>query len=220
MFKDFLSPPAKSLPGSPLNVIILAGGKSRRMGQDKALIQWQGATFLERCARVAFAVGDRCTVVTPWAERYQAALPVDLVAHIYWCPDPVPGSGPPLAIAQLLTLAPAVDHPWTLVLACDLPKLDPQLLLTWGSHLDDLAPEVLAYVPRWGDRWEPLCGFYRPQAGESLGRFLEAGGRSLQRWLETSYLSRPCIAQPITLTLEEHSTLHNCNVPSDLDIQH
>ena len=199
-----------------LNVVILAGGKSRRMGRDKGLIQWRGMTFLERCARVGLAVGNRCTIVTPWAGRYQPTLPADLLAHLHWCLDPIPGAGPPQAIAQLLTLPPAVNHPWTLVLASDLPKLNPTLLLTWRSHLDKIAPDVFAYVPRWGDRWEPLCSFYRPQAGDSLQGFLKGGGRSLQHWLKIQQAH--CAAKAIPLTSAEHSTLYNCNTPADLNL--
>ncbi|MEM9771639.1 MAG: molybdenum cofactor guanylyltransferase [Cyanobacteria bacterium P01_D01_bin.73] len=205
-----------------LNVLILAGGKSRRMGRDKALIQWQGITFLERCAQVALKIsdltagdlkaGDRCDIVTPWPERYQPTLPPELLKRLHWCCDPQPGAGPPQAIAKLLTSAPATGFSWTLVLACDMPKLDPDLLRTWRSHLGGLSPDTIAYVPRWGDRWEPLCGFYRPQAGPLLQKFLDSGGRSLQSWLNTTPL-----IQPIPLSPEERTTLHNCNHPADLD---
>ena len=200
-------------PNLSLNVLILAGGQSRRMGRDKALIRWQGSTFLERCARVALTVGDRCDIVTPWPQRYQSALPPDLLDKVHWCPDPIPGAGPPQAIAALLTLPPAIDFHWTLILACDMPNLDPQRLSTWRSHLATLSPETLVYIPRRDNYWEPLCGFYRTLAGTLLQSHLDGGGRSLQSWLST--LRSPTL-QAISLTATDHLLLHNCNHVTDL----
>lgn len=202
-------------PPPSLNVLILAGGQSRRMGRDKALIVWQGMTFLERCVRVALVVGDRCDIVTPWPERYQTALPPALRDQIDWCPDPVPHAGPPRAIATLLTQPPSVNFDWTLVLACDMPNLDPQRLLAWRSHLSQRSPITLGYIPRWaeGKYWEPLCGFYRSQAGLALQHFLDGGGRSLQAWL-TGTLT----IEPLPITETDIPLLHNCNHPKDLQL--
>jgi molybdopterin-guanine dinucleotide biosynthesis protein A len=54
-----------------LTAIVLAGGKSSRMGQDKALIPIQGVPLLQRVCRIAETCADRVYVVTPWPERYQ-----------------------------------------------------------------------------------------------------------------------------------------------------
>ena len=197
-------------PAPSVNVLILAGGQSRRMGQDKALIQWRGISLLERCIRVALAVGDRCDIVTPWPDRYRSTLPAELTDKFHWCPDPVPGSGPPRAIAQLLTLPPSSHFQWTLVLACDMPNLRGPTLLTWRSHLSTLPSTTLGYVPHPSNQWEPLCGFYRPIAGLSLQTYLDQGGRSLQSWLSTANIT------PIPTTPEDLPLFHNCNTPADV----
>ena len=197
-------------PPPSVNVLILAGGQSRRMGQDKALILWQGISLLERCSRVALAVGDRCDIVTPWPDRYQVALPADLTDHLHWCPDPAPGAGPPRAIAHLLTIPPSVHFQWTLILACDMPNLSIPTLLTWRSHLNTLSPETLGYIPHPSNQWEPLCGFYRPSAGPSLQTHLDQGGRSLQHWLSTAPIA------PIPTTPADLPLFHNCNTPQDI----
>nr|WP_317108836.1 NTP transferase domain-containing protein [Chroococcidiopsis sp. SAG 2025] len=63
------------LPTS-LSSIVLAGGKSSRMGRDKALLPVDGVPLLQKVCEVAIALCDRVYVVTPWQERYQHLLPV------------------------------------------------------------------------------------------------------------------------------------------------
>jgi len=58
-----------------LTAIILAGGKSSRMGEDKALISIQGLPLLQRIYKIAQSCAATVYVVTPWEERYQNILP-------------------------------------------------------------------------------------------------------------------------------------------------
>ena len=55
--------------------LILAGGQSRRMGFDKALMAWNGEPLIQRTCRVALGCAARVYVVTPWADRYRPVLP-------------------------------------------------------------------------------------------------------------------------------------------------
>ncbi|MGB3494003.1 MAG: NTP transferase domain-containing protein [Elainellaceae cyanobacterium] len=59
------------------STLILAGGRSSRMGQDKSLIEIDGTPMLRRVYDVAAACTRDVWVVTPWAERYRAILPSD-----------------------------------------------------------------------------------------------------------------------------------------------
>ncbi|OWY68258.1 molybdenum cofactor guanylyltransferase [cyanobacterium TDX16] len=59
-----------------LSSIVLAGGKSSRMGRDKALLPVDGVPLLQKVCEVAVALCDRVYVVTPWQERYQHLLPI------------------------------------------------------------------------------------------------------------------------------------------------
>lgn len=94
--------------------IVLAGGASRRMGVDKALLRWRGATFVERAVatlrpwvgKVVVVQGDRTLPPLHGATRYR---------------EPDPGGGPLPALAAAFQEFPA---PQWLVVPCDLPLLE------------------------------------------------------------------------------------------------
>lgn len=207
-------------------VLILAGGKSSRMGQDKALLAWEGVPLLQRVIRVAHQCGDPVYCLTPWVDRYQQALQNYQVSRLsqfpkpspddprssqtrslptHWLRETNPHHGPLVALQQGLAV---ISQPWVLVLACDLPLLDGEILRGWRSQLATLPATTLALVP-YHEYWHPLCGFYRPQALPELEKFLTQGGKSFQHWL--SQLP----AQKIPLTTAELRMLWNCNSPQD-----
>ncbi len=184
-----------------LAALVLAGGRSSRMGQDKCLLRWRGQTLLHGVVNVAIAVADSVYVLTPWPERYQHLIP----GSVQWLREPSTGLGPLAALANGLA---EIEADWVLLLACDLPWLRVEVLRGWRSHLPQIDPQMLAYVPQ-GHHWEPLCGFYRPQALAALLDYMHKGGSSFQGWLN----SHP--AQPIRLSPLEAQMLHNCNTPAE-----
>ncbi|GAB4353800.1 MAG: molybdenum cofactor guanylyltransferase [Cyanophyceae cyanobacterium] len=199
--------------GVRLGAVVLAGGRSRRMGTDKALVRWRGRSLLEQVCVAAAIAADSVAVLTPWPERYGA----DVAGPVVWLPEPVGIDGVPPGPLAALALAlesweaaelEPVD--WVLLLGCDLPLLSGARLREWRSRLDRLDASILAWVPRTGDRWEPLCGFYRPLLLPSLRAALAAGARSFQPWLSA------LPAEPLPLTAGDRAMLHNCNRPEDL----
>ena len=71
------SPSSSQQNSLDLAAILLAGGQSKRMGRDKALIQTNGMPMLQQICEVAQDCCPRVYVVTPWPERYRALLPTD-----------------------------------------------------------------------------------------------------------------------------------------------
>jgi molybdenum cofactor guanylyltransferase len=192
------------MPHSSLAALILAGGQSSRMGRDKAQIHWAGLPLLQR---VYQAAGDCCSqiyLLTPWPERYRSLLDQSCI----FLTESQPGEGPLVALSQGL---PQIPQPWILLLACDMPCLQPQLLQQWAGQLDQLPDSLLALVPQHLGRWQPLCGFYRRQAQPSLQLFIKQGERSLQAWLNQAPV------QGLPITDAEAKTLWNCNTPEDLE---
>ncbi|NEO87836.1 MAG: molybdenum cofactor guanylyltransferase [Spirulina sp. SIO3F2] len=190
--------------------LILAGGKSTRMGQDKASLMLQGQPLLLRVAQVATQVSDRCHIITPWPERYQTMVQAQLPA-VQWIREHGLGHGPLVGFAQgLVAIAATESTPnWILLLACDLPNLDPQVLGQWCGQLPAVKSNILAMVPKVGDRWEPLCAFYRP----AILPFLE--GAIAQNQTAFQALLNHLPVQPIPLTAEQTTMLYNCNTPTD-----
>lgn len=186
-----------------LNILILAGGKSSRMGQDKALVPWDDVPLLQRVYRSATECNAPVWVMTPWPDRYRDILP----PNCQWLSEPQPGGGPLVALSAGLS---QLSGEWILLLGCDLPMLRADILRGWIDRLDTLPASVRAMVPQQSEGWEPLCGFYRREVHSELEQFLVAGGRSFQNWL-------PQISvHPLSVGDAEAQMLKNCNAPDDL----
>lgn len=204
-----------------LAAIILAGGRSTRMGQDKALLTvgreaMGDETLLQRTCRIALDCTPQVRVITPWPERYRAMLPeaVGIMVETPLLGHPETFHGPLVAIAQALkhfqpdSGVKTMTPDWIMVLACDLPKLSTPLLQGWIAQLPDINTGTLVCLPQRQGRWEPLCGFYRLDCGPSLWQYSQSGGRALQPWLRQ---------QPVAqLPLPDPALLMNLNTPQDL----
>lgn len=197
----------------PLTAIVLAGGRSSRMGQDKALIMVEGVSLLQKTCHLALQCASEVYVVTSWPERYQSLLPntCELIQEV-----PLPGEdthGPLVGFAQGLA---QVQTDWVMLLACDLPRLRIEVLQSWIKELAKateraIAPnglEPIALLPRQAKGWEPLCGFYRRSCLSALTDFIDQGGRSFQAWLNQSVVKE--------LPVTDAQMLFNCNTPDDL----
>ena len=185
-------------------VIVLAGGQSSRMGRDKALLEIEGKCLLERSCEVAANLTSEVYVLTAWPDRYRSTLSKKCQFLVEYNP----GSGPLIALTQGLT---QITTEWILLLACDLPLLDVQIIQHWASHLTAVPPSTLAVVPYQNSRWEPLCGFYRQQSLSSLQSFIEKGGRSFQVWLNQ------IAVVPLSVAEREAVMLSNCNTLEEFE---
>jgi molybdenum cofactor guanylyltransferase len=183
-----------------ISVIVLAGGKSSRMGRDKALLEIDGKCLLERSCEVAANLTSEVYVLTAWPDRYRSTLSKKCQFLVEYNP----GSGPLIALTQGLT---QITTEWILLLACDLPLLDAQMIQHWASHLAAVPPSTLAVVPYQNSRWEPLCGFYRQQSLSSLQSFIEDGGRSFQVWLNQIAVVSLYVGERESLMLSNCNTL-------------
>lgn len=146
----------------PISVVVLAGGASRRMGTNKALLRVdQGETLIARVVSNMAALSDDLIVVSNTPELY-ADLPARQVGDIY------AGRGP---LAGLHAGLSAARRAWSFVVACDMPLVDRRLvrymvLLTAGHQ---------AVVPRADDQPEPLHALYNKAALPAIEQRLEAG---------------------------------------------
>ncbi len=128
---------------------VLTGGRSTRMGTDKALLPWRGRTLIEHVAGVVRASAGSVTLIGP-PERYSPlGLPVTA--------DAVPGRGPLGGILTALDVTPAE---WNLVVACDMPGLTASFLESLLVAAEECGAGCLVPVSPSG-RSHPLCAVYR-----------------------------------------------------------
>ena len=199
------------IPYSPLPmtndkiaVLVLAGGKSSRMGRDKALLEIEGKSLLQRACEVAVSLTSEVYVLTSWPDRYRSTLTKECQFLVEYNP----GSGPLVALTQGLT---EIAAEWILLLACDLPLLEAQIIQNWANQLTTVPISTLAIVPYQNSRWEPLCGFYHRQSLSSLQTFIESGGSSFQVWLSQ------IAAIPLPVGEREAVMLSNCNTLEEFE---
>ncbi len=131
-----------------LSAIILAGGKSSRMGKDKALLEVQGIPLLQRTATLMQGYAHPVYIITPWMERYQSIIGANCHLLREHCPSG-DTQGPLVAFAQALV---HVRTEWVFLLACDLPNLTTQAVEGWGQQLDRVEEEAIACLPRHEER--------------------------------------------------------------------
>jgi molybdenum cofactor guanylyltransferase len=160
----------------PTSAIVLAGGMSRRLGQDKRRLRLWGAagpTLLEYVTRI---VAQLCTdvVVVLNDPAEWAALPALLVPDVYADGGSLGG-----IYAGLL----AAQHDYALAVACDMPFLDTGLLgamLLRPRNYDVLVPRSLQPgVARNALDVEPLHAIYAKACREPMRATLESGRRQI-----------------------------------------
>jgi len=149
---------------------VLAGGKSVRMGQDKAFVTWEGSTLLNRALEATQAVASVACIV---GAREKFAPYGSVVEDVFRDRGPLGGIHAALS---------ATDQELNLILAVDLPLVTPALL----SFLIECAQDErnVATVPRLDAGWEPLCAVYRREFAEVAEGALKRGQNAIHRLLE------------------------------------
>lgn len=210
----------------PLSVVV-AGGRSRRMGSDKAFLEVGGRELLERALEAATGATRDVLLVVRSPSRFVAA--VDRYAaggetRLAWpervavVPDPRPGCGPLAGLEAAADRAPGRPV-W--LLACDMPFVTADvgrellgelagLRATEGTHA-----RPAAVVPRAGGRAHPLCAAYAGGAAPLARSLLEEGHRDVQGLLRR--LAVRWMEEEARENRDRAHVLHNVNRPADLE---
>jgi molybdopterin-guanine dinucleotide biosynthesis protein A len=168
-----------------VSAFVVAGGKSSRMGQDKALLKLNGRTLLDRALELAREVSPDVRIVGS-AQKFAAFAPV--------IEDVFTDQGPLAAIHAALESS---GTDLNLVLAVDLPFLDPnflQYLIAQGQ-----ATNALVTVPRAAGGWQTLCAVYRRGFADYAERSLREGKNKID----------PLFARVETRVIEENELLQH-----------
>jgi len=130
------------------DAVIFAGGRSSRMGRDKALLAFGGYdTLAEYQYRRLLPLFERV-----WISAKEDKFPFDAPL----IPDQYPESSPLVALAATLEQA---AHPWVFILSVDMPRVDEPLIARLHTARD-AHPDARVVIAASRSGSEPLCGLY------------------------------------------------------------
>ncbi len=182
--------------------LVLAGGGSRRMGQDKALLRHEGRTFLEHVIATLQTLTPSIILVTDRADKYafsEARIVVDRFADA----GPVGG-----IVSGLLAAGPGAHY----VVPCDMPTLSASVLRLLREQI---GPDDDAAIPIINDEPEPLYAVYRDAAAPKLLAYLESGRRSARGALGVLHVRR--VDESVVRRADDGLTsFANINTPEEL----
>lgn len=156
-----------------IEAALLTGGKSSRMGLDKASLIVDGEALGERTARLLSLVSEQVTVI---GRHRIPGYPFIEDSAAY--PGPLPALGSFSPEARLVFLS-----------ACDLPLFDASLVTFLADRLES-HPSVMAVVPCVGRRLQPLAAIYRAEAFGMISTVRAEGRDSMMAWLEALWVER------------------------------
>ncbi|WDF51404.1 molybdenum cofactor guanylyltransferase [Paenibacillus sp. KACC 21273] len=152
--------------------IILAGGQSSRMGQNKALLTIADHTIIERVAKALQPVVSSLWVAGNHTADYS-------FLNIRSVPDHFPGQGP---LAGLHAALSQIRSEWYVVSACDIPFASTALMQHLIEHTD--IKGIQAIIPMQAGRIHPLYAVYHHSVLPSLQLALEHNQLRVRDWLD------------------------------------
>lgn len=176
-----------------MGCVILAGGKSSRMGSDKALLEYQGETFLSHLQQVMNDFDEKLLSRNLNSNESSWVQISDIHQEI----GPMGGLHSALYCCQ---------NDMIFVSACDTPYLTQKLIHKIIHEYDD---EDVLLVQTSDERLHPLCGIYHKRIFSSLEKAIHQKNYRLMRWIETLNY------KVIQLDEEESKQLMNFNTPQD-----
>jgi molybdopterin-guanine dinucleotide biosynthesis protein A len=161
-----------------LSVAVQAGGESRRMGKDKALLSFLGEPLISRVLKRIAPLADEVIVTTNKPEDY-AFLGYPLFSDI------LPGTG---ALGGLLTALKFAQCDLVAVVACDMPFVNPDILALARDSITSTGVDLS--IPHTEDGFEPFHAVYRRETClPAVQQALDAGERKLISWFPSVRIS-------------------------------
>jgi molybdopterin-guanine dinucleotide biosynthesis protein A len=182
---------------------VLAGGRSSRMGQEKALLELCGTPLVVRAVRLVMSVCPFVAIIGP-PEHY-AHLGFPVIA------DEQPSLGP---LGGILTALGRSTADWNLVVACDLPYLSAEWLRFLVGRARASRARVVLPVSAAGP--EPLCAVYHRDCATEIRAQVERGVLKVTRALENAGVEQ--ILPSEILPFDARGLLfQNLNSPEDYE---
>jgi len=185
--------------------IILAGGKSSRLGRSKALQAIGGKSLIQWVVDRLALISTEIIIATAHGEAisFSSAVKIKTVADIY------PGKGPLVGIYSGLI---ASSSSWAIVVGCDTPFLSDGLL----EYMTQICSTFDVVVPRIKNKLEPLCAVYSKNCSGLIQGLLEQNELRIDKlfsMVKVKYVEE----DEINRFDPEHLSFFNINNQDDLD---
>ncbi|SRR6266700_2289282 len=187
----------------PITAFVLAGGKSTRMGTDKALLQLGGRPLIAHAIDLARSAAEEVKIIGD-ADKFSQFG--DVIQDVY------PDRGPLGGIHAALT---STRTDWNLILGVDLPFLREPFLRYLAAAAQD--SDAVVTVASAGGRLQPLCAMYRKQFGVLAEPALVSGRNKVDAlFSETSV--RLITEEELATNNFSSSIFRNLNAPEDWEL--
>lgn len=185
-----------------LTLAVQAGGKSTRMGTDKSFVPFDGRPMIEVVIDRVAGLGAELILITNKPDAY-AHLGLPMFGDMFLDAGPLGG---------IYTAVHHAAHPHTLVVACDMPRLNRELL----QYMIDLRETADIVVPRWDKFPEPLHAIYSKACLEPMREKL-----ATQQYKITGFYGRVNVRfverDEIARFDSDGRSFVNVNTPDELD---
>ena len=186
----------------PMTAIILAGGKSSRMGRDKALLKFGGETVLEDLVQLTTSLFSETFIIAGPSKNYQQLnLRGAVIFNDFW-----ENKGPLVGLYTGLSYS---MHQVSCVLTCDMPFVDASLIrelaALWQEGYDAVCPEDFE------GRLQPFPGIYCRSSRHFIRLLLDRGETAMRRLFDI------LVIRPLVLGKKESEVLANMNTLKDYE---
>lgn len=153
-----------------ITAVILAGGKSSRMGSDKSLLKLGGKTLIENIIDTLRPYVSSIIIVTNNKEKY------GFLNNISFIPDIIKNQGP---FIGLISGIKSIDTKWCFVTSCDMPLID-------GNMIEYLWRRKNGYIvsPFSINGYEPLISLYAKDILPFAEKMMTEGIRSINKFID------------------------------------
>jgi molybdopterin-guanine dinucleotide biosynthesis protein A len=185
--------------------VLLAGGKSRRMGEDKRYLVVGEQTLLERGLAVLRSIFQEVLVIIA-----QDSPPLDVGARVVR--DLVPDCG---SLGGLYTGLTQATTPYIFVVACDMPFLDPAVIAQFTNRRGS-ADIVMAKLSA---RLHPMHALYGKRCLPIVEQMIQARELKIQEMVSQASLRVRYVTEADLLTIDPSGrSFQNVNTPEDLEM--
>lgn len=192
----------KAMRVGPISALILAGGRSTRLGRNKAFLKANGQSLIERIIDRLAQVSEEIIIVTNDVDQYEH-LEATVVADVY------PGKA---ALGGIYSGLQAASNSHSVVVGCDMPFLNVSLL----RYMQSFAPAHDVVIPRLAQYTEALHAIYAKSCLPHIDRQLQAGDLQITGLfpaVRVGYVEQ----EVIEIFDPDHLSFFNINSQADLE---